>query len=1043
MALSTGLVSGFDYGSFIDQMMAIESRPKTMLQTRNATLTTQTTALQTLNAKLLSLKLDANSLTQSSNFKLTSASSSNDSVLTASSGSSAVPGSYSFTVAQLVSSQQSVTRGFADQDAIAVGAATLTFEPQDASLTHKTMLADLNGGAGVARGSIRITDRSGTSATIDLSRALTVDDVVNAINSVDSVGVRASINEHGLVLTDTTGETAANLAVKNVGLTQTASELGLAQSVAASTLAGSDINTLSEDSQLAGLNDGLGIRTRAGLNDFRITARDGTQFSVNLDDASTLGDVLDAINTAGGGKVTASINDDQRSLKLTDNTGGSGTLLVEARNNSMAAADLGIDGGDTNDDGVLHGNQLIASINSKLLKNLNGGTGIGASRSSIVYSDATLSTPVADLFNGAGLDTNGNSNMEFVIHVREGVYYSVNLDGVTTVGDLINRVETSMAGKVTVSLEDNKLRLSDNTTGSGDFRIWQHPDNTAGTQLGWAGTFTSEGTVLGADLSPVPVVAPPGGPGSINVTTRDGATTAIDLNDAQSVSDVLRLINNSGAGVTAAINTAGNGFVITDNTTGSGNLTISDVDKRAAELLSINGIAASGAADSGNLQLAYINEQTTLDSLAITRGKFTITDSDGKSATVDLTQGNENTLQDVIDEINSRGIAVNARINDNGDGLLLEDTGSGGLAITVAEEGSTTAKTLGLLGAAANAGDDLDGSFEKTVAIDADDTLTDVRDKINDAGIGIKASIISDGSSANPYRLSFAATTSGTQGAFLFDDGALDLKTSTLNEARDAVVFYGGGAASSSVMITSKTNTLENVIPGATITLKSTSTSPVTVSISRDTSKVADIVKRFVDSFNAVITLADQYDSYDADTEKRGVLLGDSGVLQVRSSMYNAVIGRDNDLKGRYNSLSQIGIKVGSGASLTFDSAKFNEAMATDPDAVMQLFTFKETTTEDGKETYVKGGIGADINRMLERLTAADSGALESRVTSINRQIELNNDRIDQYDQQLEAKRARLEAQFIAMEEAIAQMQAQSNSIAGLAGLSNINSSSS
>ena len=39
-------------------------------------------------------------------------------------------------------------------------------------------LDDLNGGAGVARGQIRITDRSGGSAVVDLRYVQTIDDVL-------------------------------------------------------------------------------------------------------------------------------------------------------------------------------------------------------------------------------------------------------------------------------------------------------------------------------------------------------------------------------------------------------------------------------------------------------------------------------------------------------------------------------------------------------------------------------------------------------------------------------------------------------------------------------------------------------------------------------------------------------------------------------------------------------------------------------------------------------------------------------------------------
>ena len=66
--------------------LAIEARPKTDLQSRNQVLQSQTGAYQEINAKLLGLKLDSAGFVSSSLFKATTTSSSNESVIKASSG---------------------------------------------------------------------------------------------------------------------------------------------------------------------------------------------------------------------------------------------------------------------------------------------------------------------------------------------------------------------------------------------------------------------------------------------------------------------------------------------------------------------------------------------------------------------------------------------------------------------------------------------------------------------------------------------------------------------------------------------------------------------------------------------------------------------------------------------------------------------------------------------------------------------------------------------------------------------------------------------
>jgi flagellar hook-associated protein 3 FlgL len=94
---------------------------------------------------------------------------------------------------------------------------------------------------------------------------------------------------------------------------------------------------------LSDFNLGLGVRIEAGVDDFQIELGDGsTVIPVNLDGATTVQDVIDAINTAGGGDVTATLAADGNGITLTDNIGGGSDFKVTALNSSFAAQDLGL-----------------------------------------------------------------------------------------------------------------------------------------------------------------------------------------------------------------------------------------------------------------------------------------------------------------------------------------------------------------------------------------------------------------------------------------------------------------------------------------------------------------------------------------------------------------------------------------------------------------------------------------------------------------------------------------------------------------------------
>ena len=165
ISTSVGLASGIDYGSLVDQLMLIEARPKQLIESRSAVLTSQQVAYQAINARLLALKMSADALAESRTFNSTIATSSDESVMTASTGISTTAGTYDFTVDRLLSTQQMITRGFEDQDLTPLGAATLTFEFGAARLDSDTDLSQLNGAAGFTRGRCIPGGRSRKTAT--------------------------------------------------------------------------------------------------------------------------------------------------------------------------------------------------------------------------------------------------------------------------------------------------------------------------------------------------------------------------------------------------------------------------------------------------------------------------------------------------------------------------------------------------------------------------------------------------------------------------------------------------------------------------------------------------------------------------------------------------------------------------------------------------------------------------------------------------------------------------------------------------------------
>jgi flagellar hook-associated protein 2 len=1019
-----GLISGINTAALIDQLIAIERRPVGHLQTRVDAIDIQRAAFMEISAKLLAVQNAVTNFGRLSFFRRFSSASTNEDVLTAAASADAAPGTHTFRVRSLVANHSLISRGFADADTTPVGVGTLTLESGLARVNRSTELDLLNGGAGVRRGKITIADRSGAATTIDLTTALTVDDVLDAINTNTRINVRAyvtGVSSNGatgdrIVIEDLTvpEEVTGNLTIADTLGGSTASDLGIAADVAAGRVDGRDLVRLSTSTALSLLNDGNGMgRFRTGtdlefstaLGDFsvsltsllvheldtdlrllnsgngvrlgimRITDRSGQSAEIDLSNARTIRDVLDAINAADTA-VSATIigvNDDSL-LVLTDSshvpealeeTDNAPKLIVEDVT-GFTAADLGI----------------AAEVQGDSIKG------------SSIYRIATI----GDVINAINYAPDNNSL----------VRASISDDG--------NGITLRALGL------DNRLTVTAGVKEDGEV-------STAAFDLGLLGadgvaTYRSSRLISG--LNTVLLQSLNGGRGAgvgdVSFTDRAGRTATIDFSSAQTLQDVIDLINlDESTSLTAAINPAGSGIVLRDGSGGSGPVVVEDMGGTLAVDLGIAGIFTDPSAEginSGNLQRKYISRQTLLSDLnggrGVAAGAFIIKDSSGAVYSVDLSE-TVTTVGGVIDAINrvARG-AVEARINDTGDGIAVFDTSGGSGVLTITDQaGGRTAAGLKLAGTARESENFIDGSFEVHVAIDAGDTLTDLARKINEAGLDASASVLNHGGATNPFSLTITSQVSGRRGELLVDGIGINLGLSTLSKPQDAVVLIGGETDSSPRLVTSSTNTLDGVVPGVTLNLLSASDEPVTVSIAQDVDAIVNAVATFVEKYNDVLDTIDRSTSFDSETMERGPLLGDGTLNLVRNRLVRVATRQFEGVDESVSYLFSVGLRFGSGNRLQFDEDRFRDVYEESPELVEELFTHEET------------GFGAVLHDTLEQFTREFDGVITRKDGLLTEQQELLNKRIDSLNILLEAKRARLEAQFVALESALASLQGQ------------------
>ena len=1066
LSSGVGLISGLDIENVVSQLMEIEAQPRTLIENRLEILTAQRTSMMSVQAKVMAVQLAAASFNKDFVFQQKTVTSNNENIMTATGNKFAAEGTYRFVVKRLASNHHFVSRGYTDLDS-SLGSGTLSFEIGQGQLAKATDLSFINGQSGFQRGRIQITDRAGNTAEIDLRTTLTVQDILDEINKNITVNVTASVSGDNLVITDNSGGTG-NLIVADIGDGHTAADLGIRASVAGDTINGSDIISLTADTKLSEINDGNGVRgLDSPLADIRFTLADASILEIDLKDSmhETIGDdtqstTLQSLNKGAGvrtGKfritdqngrfIDVDMNDFYTTYGSNATLGQLKTYIETAASDNNMDITVGFGGLDhlkitDNSEGF---DEERAS--NFMIEDLDGGS-------------AAEDLGIADEVEGANI-------------IGEQIWY------METVGDIVNAVNNNWNnnGNVNLAIDLNTdgIHVTDNTGGAGNLVIEAINTSLAADDLGlttptdFTGTSYS-GRRLIAGLNTVMLRSLNGGSGGdpndpnyggnriteggiVSLTDRSGNTTNIDLAGVFTVQDVLDAINDTSANTTnirARIDNNGHGIILEDSSVGGGNLIVADVGEGTiAQKLGIAVNDAVGSIDSGNLQVQYISEASQLSELrqgqGIRRGQFTITDGLGQSATIDLARDQINTLEDVIDEINQAGTGIRARINDSGDGLLLYDTSAGTnlSAIKVQEKGGNTAHDLGLLRQAlpdANGNYTIDGSYEFKLQVGGGDSIEDVINKINEADIGVQASIINDGTS---YRISFVSEIDGRAGMVYLDAGTTNLTTDTLSVGRDAVVFLGEGSDEHPLVISSSSNTIENAIKGTTLELKAASDEAVDITVEQDLDGVISQINSFVDAYNSLMDNLADVSKFDPETLERGILFSDHTIRTIRTSIQNMVQRSVPGAEAGLSRLSSIGVtfapfgnQLVTGADgkeesvlvvttphLVFDEEKFRSAFAENPEGVEELFTKEDV------------GIGDYIADTLEGLAGENDSTIGNHLDAIQSRQKIFEKRIEDLNELLDAKETRLYNQFYAMEQALASLQTQQNALSSLSSM--------
>ncbi|WP_409261699.1 flagellar filament capping protein FliD [Pseudomonas putida] len=313
------------------------------------------------------------------------------------------------------------------------------------------------------------------------------------------------------------------------------------------------------------------------------------------------------------------------------------------------------------------------------------------------------------------------------------------------------------------------------------------------------------------------------------------------------------------------------------------------------------------------------------------------------------------------------------------------------------------------------------------VDIASGSTLESVRDQINkELGVqGVSANIVNGEGGA---RLVLSSTTTGA-GSDLSLTGIpeLEIDGTTQMTAAGGAGYISGLAQDAELTIdglkvTSAKNTIDNAISGMTLELTGTtpsgSTTGTSVTVAADNTGLQKSIQSFVDAYNTLqnaITSLTSTSKDSSDNLVLGPLTNDPTTRSLVNDIRKVLseVGAGTQL----TTLSQLGINTTKDGTLEFNSTKFTAAMSDKKlgSEVQELFTGTN-------------GIFERMNKAIDPYNSTD-GSLATRKASLDKVAKSLADQQLALDRRTESLTESLTKKFVAMDTAVAKLNAQANQI--------------
>ena len=322
------------------------------------------------------------------------------------------------------------------------------------------------------------------------------------------------------------------------------------------------------------------------------------------------------------------------------------------------------------------------------------------------------------------------------------------------------------------------------------------------------------------------------------------------------------------------------------------------------------------------------------------------------------------------------------------------------------------------------------------IAVSATDTLSDIRDAINDSvdNDSVIATIVTDDAGQHLIMTSketgvanaITSTVTDSDGNHVDGNGlsrlAYDVSDpdplnhinnlTEVDKAVDAQITIDG-----TLVVTNSSNEFKDVIDGVDITAKKmhdVDDDISQISFSANNANIKSGVGKFVESYNELHKLSKQLGA--AGESGSGPLAGDSLLRGVMGKLRQQLSKSFDTGNGNTLSLSELGVRSDRYGVLSLDTADLKEFIDSDVDGVQQFFVGTDGTD----------GFAGSLKILTDFYTDSD-GIIQNRIDSRTSQLDRIDDDKLAFGRKIESLEARLYAQYNAMDLLVAQLNSTSS----------------